>query len=209
MNIKSATLLVIIGMICSLSIRTVGTLFPGIFQNIHIVHTAIGTHLFSSAALVHFFITLYGQWIPKEQRRLKLACILAIIGSLAALFLHGKSLLLVLEIDVLPLLVMHHHTDAMLPLVSSSLVLLFFVFLRVEMGHRASEGLRRATDCAIAGFSVFMILHAIVLVNYSRSGTFQWLEHFPGTMAVGGALVFACAAAAILCFFISFYRFKQ
>ena len=73
MTVKSAKLLVIITMVCSLLIRTVGTLFPRIFQNIHVVHAAVGAHLLSSAALVNFFITLQGRWVPKEEGRMKFA----------------------------------------------------------------------------------------------------------------------------------------
>lgn len=209
MGLKGATLLAIIGFVCSFLMRTVGTLSPHIFKSIHIVQMGIGIHLFASFALVFFFFSFYKSYTHKEQQTLRRACFLAIIGSLAALFLHVKILFLVFEQHMFPLFLMHHHIDAILPLVSSITVILFFVISQKEMRHRDRKRLEKATRSAVVGFSVFAILQTTVLINYLSSGEFLWLEHFPRKVAIGSIPVMAFAILAVLYFFSSFYRFVK
>lgn len=209
MSLKWATLLAITGFVCSFLIRTVGTLLPHIFKNIHIAQMAIGIHLFASFALVIFFLSFYEHYTQKKQQILRRACFLAIIGSLAALFLHIKILFLVFGQHIFPLFLMHHHIDAILPLVSSITVILFFMIFQKEMRHGERKRLGKATRSAVIGFSVFAILQTTVLINYLSSSEFRWLEHFPRKVAIGTIPVMAFAILAVLYFFLSFYRFVE
>ena len=209
MSLKWATLLAIIGIVCSFLIRTAGTLLPHIFKNIHIVRMTIGSHLFASFTLVIFFVSFYESYTQKEQQTLRRACFLAIIGSLAALFLHIKILFLVFEQHIFPLFLMHHHIDVILPLVSSITVILFFVIFQKEMRHGERKRLRKATRSAVTGFSVFAILQTTVLINYLSSGEFRWLQHFSRKVSIGTIPVMAFAILAVLYFFLSFYRFVE
>jgi len=209
MSLKWATLLAIIGIVCSFLIRTAGTLLPHIFKNIHIVRMTIGSHLFASFTLVIFFVSFYESYTQKEQQTLRRACFLAIIGSLAALFLHIKILFLVFEQHIFPLFLMHHHIDVILPLVSSITVILFFVIFQKEMRHGERKRLGKATRSAVIGFSVFAILQTTVLINYLSSGEFRWLQHFSRKVSIGTIPVMAFAILAVLYFFLSFYRFVE
>lgn len=209
MGLKWATLLAIIGTLCSFLIRTVGTLLPPIFKNIHIVQMGIGIHLFARFTLVIFFLSFYESYTHKEQQTLRRACFLAIIGSLAVLLLHLKILFLVFEQHILPLFLMHHHIDAILPLVSSITFILFFMIFQKEMGHGERKRLGKATRSAGIGFSVLAILQTTVLIHYLSSGEFRWLEHFSRKVAMGTIPVMAFATLAVLYFFLSFYRFVE
>lgn len=207
MSLKCATLLAIIGFVCSFLIRTVATLLPHIFKNIHIVQMGIGIHLFARFTLVFFFFSFYERYTQKEQQRLRRACFLAIIGSIAALFLHIKILFLVYEQHIFPLFLMHHHIDAILPLVSSITAILFFMIFQKEMRQGERKRLGKATRSAVIGFSVVAILQTTVLINYLSSGEFRWLEHFSREVAIGTIPVVAFAILAVLYFCLSFYRF--
>ena len=209
MSLKRATLLVIIGIVCSFLVRTIGTFLPFIFKNIYIMWMGIGIHLFAGLTMVVFFLIFYERFIQAGQRTLQKACILAIIGSLGALFLHIKGLSLVLEKDIFPLFLMQHHIDAILPLVSSITVLFFFIIFQKEMGREERIRLGKATRSAIIGSSIIALLHAIVLINYLHSGEFRWLAHFPRKAAIGFIPILAFAVISVLYFFLSFYRFVE
>jgi uncharacterized membrane protein len=209
MSLKRVTLLVIIGIVCSFFIRTVGTFLPFIFKNITIVWMGMGIHLFAGLTVVIFFLMFYNRFIQAGQRALQKACILAIIGSLGALFLHIKGLSLVLEKDIFPLFLMQHHIDAILPLVSSLTILFFFIIFRKEMGREVRVRLDKATRLAIMGSSIIALLHAIILINYLHSGEFRWLAHFSRKAAIGFTPILAFAVISVLYFFLSFYRFVE
>jgi hypothetical protein len=169
----------------------------------------IGIHLFASFTLLIFFLSFYESYTHKEQQTLRRACFLAIIGSLAVLFLHLKILFLVFEHHIFPLFLMHHHIDAILPLVSSITAILFFMVFQKEMHQGERKRLGRATRSAVIGFSVSAILQITVLINYLSSGEFRWLEHFSREVAIGTIPVMAFAILAVLYFFLSFYRFVE
>jgi len=209
MSLKRVTLLVIIGIVSSFFVRTMGTFLPFIFKNIYIVWMGIGVHLFAGLTIVVFFLLFYEHFIQAEQRALQKACILAIFGSLGALFLHIKGLSLVLEKDIFPLFFMQHHIDAILPLVSSLTVLFFFIIFRKEMGRDVRIRLDKATRLAIMGSSIIALLHAIVLINYLHSGEFRWLAYFSRKAAIGFTPILAFAMISVLYFFLSFYRFVE
>ena len=206
MSLRRATMLTVIGIVCSFLIRTVGTLFPGIFMNSRIVIASGGIHLLAGVALTLFFFFLHGNCPRPEQRALRGACILAGVGSLASVFLHLKHLTLVVDVHAVPLFLMYPQVDAVLPLVSAATLVFFFVLFLKEMGQEVRGRLGRATGSAIVGSSIFVVLHTIVLIHFLSSGEFQWLAHLSRKVAIGTLPILAIAVTALLHFFVSFYR---
>ncbi len=206
MNLKKAALFAIIGMSSSFIVRTLGTLSPKIFINLPLVRVAIMVHLLASLTLVFFFISFYSVHVQTKKQPLKNAAMLAVIGSSVPLLLHIKSLLLVFDAHMLPLLFMYHHIDAVVPLVSSIAILLFFIIYYREMPHKEGPRLKKAARSAIIGFSVFASLQAFVLFNYLYSGQLRWLSHLSRNIALGFMPIVLFAFIAVLYFFFTFYR---
>lgn len=209
MHLKKASLLTIIGISCSFTVRTVGTLFPQIFRNLLIVQVSVVVHFISTLALVYFFLSFYRVYLQEEQRTLKRAAMWSIVGSCASLLLHIKSAFIVFGVNVLPLFFMHHHIDAIVPLVSSTAVLIFFIIYHSEMLHQERARLGKSTKSAIIGFSLYVSLHTIVLLNYLYSRKFSWLSQFSKDIALGTLIILAFAFIAVLYFFLTFYRFAD
>jgi hypothetical protein len=98
--LKKMTLIVIIGIICSFSVRTFGTLFPQTFTNIHMVKLTILVNIFFILSHFLFWLIFYKEYASAQERLLKMTCILAIIGSFAVSFLYLKKLPFVFDMNV-------------------------------------------------------------------------------------------------------------
>jgi len=207
MHLKKASLLTIIGLSCSFAIRTSGTLFPHIFRNLLIVHISVVVHLCASLALIYFFLSFYRFYLHEEQRTLKMVAMLAVAGSFASLALHIKHTFIVFNVSVLPLFFMHHSIDAIVPLVSSTTVVLFFIIYHREMPHQERERLGESAKSAIIGFSLYTSIHAIVLFNYLSFRELRWISQFSNNIALGILIILAFAFIAVFYFFLTFYRF--
>jgi len=207
MDLRKITFLLIVSSIASLFMRTIGTLFPIIFQNVYVVKVTIVVNTFF--ILVHFLFYVYflREYAANRQQTLRIGSVLAIIGTFFLAFIYIKNFCLVFELDIIPLSLMNHHFDAILPVASSSLYLLFFGIFKKVQSQKEYRMLDQPISLAIMGISIFIVLHLIVLINFLKSHKFNWLEHMPRNIAVGTIPFIVFAAIFILYFYIKFYEF--
>ena len=95
------TLILIVGIIASFSIRTFGTVFPQIFKDILIVKATVLINTFFALSHFLFWFFFYREYISVKKATLRKVCMLAIIGSLAVSFLYIKKLPSVFDLNVL------------------------------------------------------------------------------------------------------------
>lgn len=208
MTLKKITRILIIAFIFSFSIRIVGTVFPHIFQNIHLVKGAILVNTFFILSHLLFWLIFYKEYVSAKDAVLKKTCLLPVMGSLAVSFLYLKKLPFVFDMDVIfPLFLMSPYVDAFVPAVSSIFSLIFFVVFKNSLEPEEKEMLGKPILSMIGGISIFLVLHLIVLVNLIATDTFEWLEHMPRVVAVGTVPLIVIAVILMLHFYYRFYCF--
>ena len=207
MDLRKITFLLIMSFIASFFMRTIGTLFPIVFRNAYVVKVTIVVNTFFILAHFVFYVYFLREYAANRQQTLRSASVLAIIGSFFVAFIYVKNFCLVFELDIIPLSLMNHHFDAILPLASSLLYLLFFGIFKTVQSQKEYGMLDRPISSAIIGTSIFIVLHLVVLINFLKFHKFNWLAHMPRNIAMGTVPLIAIAAILILYFYIRFYQF--
>jgi len=207
MDLKKITFLLIVSFIASFFMRTIGTIFPIIFQNVYVVKAAIAVHTFFIGVQLLFYGYFLREYAAHRQQILRAGSVLAIMGSCFVAFIYIKTFCLVFEIDIIPLSLINHHFDAILPLTSSLLFMLFFGIFKKVQSQEEHRMLDRPTTSAIIGIGIFIVLHVIVLVHFMVFHKFDWLEYMSRNVALGTTPFLVVAALFILYFYIKFYTF--
>ena len=211
MSLRTATLLAIIGTCYLFAMRTAATFFPGVFRILIVAQAAQITSLLASLGLVLFFASLLANYVEKDQVKLRQATLLALIGSSAMLLVRVKGLLLVvfdgwLSPELLWSLQRSYLLGALVPWVSSILILIFFVAFYRETLQNEQLRLKVASFLAIIGSSVGTLLLTFVLFNYLYFRELMFFMNLPRIMAIMLSPLFAFSFIAVLYFFSSFYR---
>ena len=208
MSLKKITCILIIAIICSFSIRIVGTLFPQMFQNIHMVKGTILVNTFFVLFHLLFWLIFYRDYVSAKDAVLKKTCLLPVIGSFAAALLYLKKLSFVFDTEIaFPLFLMNPYVDAFVPAVASIFSLIFFVTFKNSIEREEERMLKKPILSMIGGISIFLLLHLIVLVNFIATGVFEWLEHMPRVLAISTVPLIVIAVFLILHFYYRFYCF--
>lgn len=206
--LKRITLIVIISIICAFFIRTIGTVFPQIFKNIFIVKISLLVNIIFILSYFIFWLIFYKEYASTKTDVVKITCLLTIISSLAVLFLYLKKLPLVFNLNInFPLFLINPYIDALVPLISSIFHLIFFVAFRNSLQYEEERILNKPILSMIAGISLFLFFHLVVLVNFITTNKFEWLEHMPRVIAVGTIPLLIIAVFLILIFYFRFYYF--
>jgi len=206
--LRKMTLIVIIAIIASFSIRTFGTVFPQIFKNIFIVKATILINVLFILSHLLFWLVFYREYISTTKVTLKKTCVLAIIGSFAVSFIYMKKLPFVFDTILhFPLFIMNPFFDAVVPLMSSAFHLIFFVTFKKSLELDENTRLSKPILSIIIGISIYTFLHLLVLFNFLATGRFEWLEHMPRIVAVSTVPLIIVAVFLILSFYYRFYKF--
>ena len=206
-DLRKITFLLIVSFIASFLMRTIGTLFPLVFQNAYLAKGTIAVNTFFIVVQLFFYVYFLREYVLHRQKTLRTGSILAIIGSLLVAFVYIKHFCIVFEVAIIPLSLMNHHFDAIFPLASSLLYMLFFGIFKKVQSQKEYRMLDQPLSLAIIGIAIFIVLHLIVLINFLKFHTFNWLEHMPRNIAVGTLPLIIFAALFILYFYIKFYKF--
>lgn len=207
MYLRKISYVLMISLVLSFSVRTVGTLFPNFFLNEYIVKFAIVVNTFFILVHFFFFVLFLEEYAANRPPVLKTGSVLAIIGSFLVAFVYIKNFCLVFDLDVIPLSLRNHYFDAIIPLSGSLLHLLFFSIFKKVQSQEEYRVLNRSISSAIIGVGIFSALHLIVLINFLKFQKFSWLEHMPRAVAVGTIPLIVLAAIFILYFYLKFYQF--
>jgi hypothetical protein len=210
MYLKKITLMVIIGIIASFSIRTFGTIFPQVFKNFHMVKATI---LVSTVFVIFhllFWLIFYKEYASSKDTIFKNTCLLAVIGSAAVSLLYIRKLPFVFDAAItFPAFLTSPYTDAFVPLVSSLLHLVFFIVFKRSIESKEKEMLDKPILSIIIGVSIFICFHLIVVFNFIATNQFNWLEHMPRIIAAGTIPLLIIAVLLMLNFYYRFYRFLR
>ncbi len=208
MYLKKMTLILIIGIICSFSVRAFGTVFPQMFENVYMVKGTILVHFFFIMSHLFFWVFFYKEYASTKTTVLKKACLLVIIGSTAVAVLYIKYIPFVFDMKVLfPLFLMSPYVDTLVPFVSTIFQLIFFVAFKNVTESKEREVLHKPIVAIIVGISIFLSFHLIVMLNFLSANQFEWLEHMPRMVAAGTVPLLIAAVFLILYFYYRFYCF--
>jgi len=204
--LRKVTLILIITIIVSFSIRTFGTLFPQIFKYILIVQTTILINSIFILSHLIFWLLFYREYISEKKPSLKTICIFAIFGSFAVSAIYLKKLPFVFGLNThIPLFLLNPYFDALAPLISSAIHLVFFVSFKKSLKTDEFQSLSRPILSIIVGNGIFICLHLIVLLNFISRDRFEWLEHMPRVIAVSTVPLIILAVCFMLYFYYRFY----
>jgi hypothetical protein len=207
LDLKRITYILIVSFVASFLIRTIGTLFPFVFQNVWVVKLAMVTNTFFILVHLLFFIFFLRSYALDREKSLKTGSFLAIIGSFLVAFLYLKTFCLVFGLDVIPLSLQNHYYDAIIPLASSFLQLLFFCNFKKVQSQEEYRVLNRPLSSAIIGIGIFIALHLVVLINFLMFREFNWLENMARPVAVGTVPLIVASVILILHFYLKFYQY--
>lgn len=223
-SLRSAALAALVTMCCTFVLRTAGTLSPALFTDLALARIAIVVRLLESAALVLFFVVFLRNYVRGKRGPLREATLWAIVGTVVALLPTVKHLLHMSHVYPVESLIGSDHLEALAPLLGSVAMLGFFIVLRRDLDgglRREPSGdvragvagqkqhgprLVRATTVAAVGSGVFVLLNAIVVVNYFASGELRWLAESTRPIALLSYLAVTVAFAALVSFLVVLYR---
>jgi hypothetical protein len=206
--LRKVTLILMISMVASFSIRTLGTISPQLFTISRIIKTTGLMNAFFVLSHLLFWLVFYKHYISIEKATLKKKCLFAIIGSFSVAAIYLKNLLPVFGINIhFPQVLMNPYVDALVPIMGSAFHLIFFAAYRTSLAPDEKGALNKPVLSIIIGITIFIGLHLIVLLNFLTTGRFQWLEHMPRVVAVGTVPLMLGAAFSILFFYYRFYCF--
>ena len=206
-KLKKLTLLVVIGISYIFILKTVGSIFPGIFiGKLILVKLTNLLSFLAVLATVMFFYDFYCEYVQKEQRRLKNATILAIIGSVAMLFIHLKTLLFIFNLVISPNLFRSLHAGAVIPWVDSILILIFFIVLYKSILGKEKVRLEKAALFAIIGSCLSMFIRTVVLFYYFSYGNVMWFSDLPRNLMIIFIPIYTLGFIATIYFFLTFYK---
>ncbi|UCB53192.1 MAG: hypothetical protein JSV10_03695 [Candidatus Zixiibacteriota bacterium] len=211
MDLRKATLLAIIAICYTFTLRAAWTFFPDFFRILTVAQVAQITALLAGLAMVLFFVSLLAKYVEKDQTGLRRATVLALAGSAAMLLVRVKGLLLVVfDAWVSPELLWFLQTSrflgAVVPWASSILILLFFVAFYKETLRDDKMKLRGASLLAVIGSLVGTLMLTFVLFNYLYFRELMFFVDLPRMLAIMLSPLFAFSFIAVLYFFSSFYK---
>jgi hypothetical protein len=206
--LRKITLILMISMVASFSIRTLGTVSPRLITNNHIIKATCLMNAFFILSHLLFWLVFYRDYISTQKATLKRTCLIAVIGSLAVTAIYMKKIPFVFGINIpLPLFLKNPYIDAVVPLISPAFHLIFFMAFRNSLAPDEKLALNKPVLSINIGIIIFIGLHLIVLINFLATGRLQWLEHMPRVVAVGTVPLIIGAAFSILFFYYRFYCF--
>jgi len=208
MYLRKTTLILIIAIVASFSIRTVGTVFPQIFKNILMVKATILINALFILSHLLFWLLFYREYISAKKTSLKKVCILVILGSFAVSVIYMKKLPFVCGLSIqFPLFFVKPYFDTLVPLMSSVFHLIFFIAFKKSLEMDEKPMLSKPILSIIIGSSIYICIHFIVFFNFLATDRFDLLEHMPRVVAVTTVPLIIAAVSLILFFYYKFYNF--
>ena len=212
MRKKNATLLAFIGIAVVFLIRTVGTISPGLFFDFSVVRISTVLLFLSALAVLVFFVFFYTDHDKAGQTRLKKATAWAVAGMVAVVFMDGRNLLNIFNINFLTEILQSRRVDDLMPFIpwiSSFLFLIFFVVFFKDSFEDERLRLRKALKFAVIGNILSVLLRTIIIVLHIITGAVRWVADLKGPYLVIGIIgipLLILSFLAIEYFYLSFYK---
>ena len=203
MNLKKATLLIIIGLSVSFLLRAASTLHPEIFQSGTAARIISVLLFLSSIAVLVFFAYFFkGNLFPS---RFQPVAKLIIAGSIGISLLKLKRVLLVFDEFITPelmqFLIRLQFLDLIIVWFNSLFLMIFFFtcFKEFQYLKKASVGVLLGSSIGLVSITISMIMSRTTFLEtlYSK---------FPTTMTHIALIISASGFMLLINFFIPFYR---
>ena len=207
MKLPKITYLLILSLVASFSMRFMGTFFPAIFHDSHVVRITIFIHAFFMLSQLLFFIFFLFSFAKNRVWPLKIISFLAILGSFAALLIYIKNFGIVFDLEILQLIIIDKYLHASIPVVNSIFQLLFFIVFKRILTDDEQISLTRPIIAAIIGAGTFLFLHLTFLLNLFQLPMLTWLQQLSRLVAVFTFPFMGLAAVLMLYFYIRFYQY--
>lgn len=207
MNIRIATFAAMLGICAIFLLRTVATFIPQLFASPAMAKAGVGFHLFSTAAMLWFFVAFFLEMTSPSRPALRQATALAAAGAATALLLPLQTLLRVMGVAPYSMFVRSPWLEPIAPLIASVAILIFFAVYRRELISAEKPRLQRATGAAMAAYALFTVLNLIVISLYWSSGQLRWLTQMGPGVALLTLPIVAAGVAAVLGFFTALSKY--
>jgi len=209
MKAKKAALFAAVSIAYFLILRTLGTLFPVLFNNLTAVYTVSILSFLASLPMLLFVVYFYNEYVQKNQQRLKSAAGWAVFGNSLVVFMYARVLIINLRMNFLPDILKSRFMEMLMPfipLVSALLLFIFFLFYLKEAATEDKTNLRKALMYAVFGASAALFIRTVIIVMYLCNENIRWFSELSGPLAYIGLPVFLLSALAGIYFFSSFHR---
>ena len=208
MSLKSSVKIVMIGLSVTFILRLVGTLLPSFFEARILAVPAAGIHLMTNAFLVYFFLLFARDYLDRERESLRSAALWAGAGAVINAVANLRFIISMVHSAAIPDFLRDDFVDLIGPLMGFALMLAFFVRFRNRLLPDERPELKRGTRSAVFGYALFILLQAVVLINYYISGTSE-PSVIPGILIWFTLPLLIIGFIAILDFYRLFHRYLQ
>lgn len=209
MKMKNITLITIIAIILSFSIRTLNTVFPMMFRDIVLAQSVQVIFLLCEIAVLIFFITLFITLGKQKKDKLSNVSILPILGGALVIFASAKGLFQAFSffssIHIIKFFWDINTFLIFIPLINSFLLIVFFAVFAGEMKSAEKINLNKAGKIACIS-TLFSLIPKSVTVHFHflRGSKFIW--DLPMAAVITGFVVIGLSFLGFLYFFLIFYN---
>ncbi len=205
--LKTATLAAIFGVSYTFLMRTLGSLFPGMFSNYLAARVNSILFLLGGVLVVFFYVCFYREYVKDDRKRLKTAALWTVIAGAGTLLASivgpvavftGVNLSLYSGVKELVFLLFWFY---------SAILLFFFVTLHKDVSKNGPNGLKKPVLFAAAGAGLFLIRETLsLLFLLGLLGTAaQWSDKQTVVLWIAFPII-AFGFFSYLYFLVSFYK---
>ncbi len=212
MNLRQATVYIIVGTSYLFLVRMVATIAPEINSSLTFFRINSLLSLLAALTPIVFFATFRQRFILEEQILLAKTTTWALIGSVAVACLFLKGPVIAFRLPLFPNLFQSDFFETVGPAltwVSSALILVFFLILFRELRSSQPARLPRATACAAAGSAISFLMRTALLVSYLVTGDLRWVSDLPRGVQWGLLPLELLAFLALIYFFAALHRSRR
>lgn len=200
MNLRLATLATVLGIIATFVLRTAATFSSQLFTHPAVAQAGVWTHLFSTAAMLWFFVAFVLEMTDPSRPALRRAAATAAAGAAIAFLVPLQTLLRIAGIAPFSGFVRSPWLEPVAPLIATVAILVFFAVCRRDLIRTEEMQLRDAAGAAMWAYTLFTLLNLVVLALYMSSGELRWLTQRGPLVAWITLPLVAAGIAAVLYF---------
>ena len=170
MTIRTAALLMMVGLVGTFLIRTANSIWPTLYESLLVARVVALLLLVASLFILSFFWAVQSAWAGSGRSRLEAASRLATVGAALAVLIRLREMLGVLRDSQGIAPASLGEITAFVGLISVVTMLWFFYIVHFALG-RAVPG----TGGALAGAALFALMTLITLLLHVLPSPPQWL----------------------------------
>ena len=209
MNLRVATLAAALGIVAVFVLRTAATFSSQLFTHPVVAQAGVWTHLFSTAAMVWFFVAFFLEMTDTSRPALRRAAATAAAGAAIAFLVPLQTLLRIAGIAPFSGFVRSPWLEPIAPLIATVAILVFFAVCRRDLVRAEEMQLRDAAGAAMWAYGLFTVLNLVVLALYMSSGELRWLTQRGPAIAWITLPLVAAGLAAVLYFFVTLWKYLE